>query len=84
MQSFDVQSDMLPHIILLQQKLGDLWKYRMTYPLCYSYNFSFSGIGKTITFLVFLHLTHLNVATPSKTENVFAKLIATGATYEIP
>jgi hypothetical protein len=84
MQSFDVQSDMLPHIILLQQKLGDLWKYRMTYPLCYSYNFSFSGIGKTITFLVFLHLIHLNVATPSKTENVFAKLIATGATYEIP
>lgn len=40
-----VQSDLVPHLILLQQKLGDLWESRMAYPMC----FSFSSIGKTGT-----------------------------------
>jgi hypothetical protein len=81
-KSFGVPSDMLPHLILLHQKLGDLWIYRVTYPLCY--NYSFSGIGKTITFLVLLHLPHLSAAARSKSENMFANLIAADATYEIP
>jgi hypothetical protein len=81
-KSFGVPSDMLPHLILLHQKLGDLWIYRVTYPLCY--NYSFSGIGKTITFLVLLHLPHLSAAARSKSENMFANLITADATYEIP
>jgi hypothetical protein len=81
-KSFGVLSDMLPHLILLQQNLGDLWKSRMTYPLCYSYRFS--GIGKKITFMVFVHLPQLSAAARSKSENMFANLIAADATYEIP